>query len=263
MKRVMAFGAATRQGSWPVQEDAYWIEPIWGSYVLGDGMGGKGVGDLACSKIVGQVGKDLIRRLRDKKDSEEDGKVHKRLSAEETQMRTCIVEGNRWLMEHNGEAGPDARAAVSLIAVQFLPSGRVILGNAGACGAIVLREGKAIPILTPQTFAVAQGNVSGARDERFGSDFPLSGLGFYDDLEPEIRTCHFQKGDILLLYTEGFLPGDDSILKQAAILLNSGLMDSQSLEEQAVELLGLSGEAQRWQRNASLILIDCASRLHQ
>lgn len=263
MKRVMAFGAATRQGNWPVQEDSYWIEPVWGSYVLGDGMGGKGVGDLASSSLVKQIGKDLIGRLREKSEATDEIKDHKRLSTEENQMRHALIEGNGWLMERNEDAEAEKRAAVSLVAAQFLPSGRVILGNAGACGAVVLREGKAISILRPQTFAIAQGNVSGSKDERFGTDFTLSGLGFYREFEPEIRTCHFQKGDILLLFTEGFMPGDDAILKQAAILSNSQEMADQTLEEQAVELLGLSSELQPWQRNASIILIDCASRLHQ
>ncbi len=263
MKQVMAFGAATTQGDWPVQEDAYWIEPVWGSYVIGDGMGGKDVGDIASSKLVKRVGADLVARLRKGAESEEELKGHKRLSAEENQMRSAMVAANAELMEQNKGSDPDQRAGVSLLAAQFLPSGRVILGNAGACGAVVLRGGNAISILSPQTFAISQGNVSGAKDERFGSDFSLSGLGFFAELEPEIRTCHFHQGDYLLLFSAGFVQGTDAILKQAAVMLEAGVAESQTLEQQTAELLALSGEAQASQRNASIVLIDCASRLFQ
>ncbi len=255
----MAFGAATRQGNWPVQEDSYWMEPVWGSYVLGDGMGGKGVGDSASSTIVKQIGKGLVSRLQEKSKQDEEEKGYKRLSKEENQMRHALVGGNNWLLERNDKVDADERAAVSVVAAQFLPSGRVILGNAGACGAMVLRRGKAILILRPQTFAISQGHVSGACDERFGSDFALSGLGFYRELEPEIRTCHFHKSDILLLFTEGFMPGDENILKKAAVLSNSTEIAGQTLEEQALGLLRLSSKEQSCQRNASIILIDCSS----
>lgn len=261
MKRVMAFGAATKQGNWPVQEDSYWIEPVWGTYVLGDGIGGKRAGEIASSSSVQTVGSELIKRLRKGEDA--DGiESQRRLSLEENHMRAALLNANSALLENNKKLEVGARAAVSMIAVQFLPSGRVILGNSGACGAVVLRGGQAIPLLSPQTFSVSQGNVSGTRSERFGRDFSLSGLGFFADLEPEVRTCHFQKGDYLLLFTEGFLQGNDAILRQAAMLLESGVMETNSLEEQAVELLGLSSEVQNWQKNASLILIDCSSRLH-
>ena len=251
MKRAMAFGAAAKKGDWPVQEDAFWVDPVARVFVLADGCGGAGVGDVVAARAVQETGEFLSTDRELDSDSPQ-------LSPEEALMQQAFLRINSELIESNSQQGPEERGGVSLLAVQFHPSGRAVLGSCGACGAVILRNGRAIELIRPQTFAVMQGESVGAVDPRFGCDFPLTMLGMFDNPDPELRTCHFQANDTLLLYTEGMLAGNWELLQQAA-LITAHEDPGASLEEAAREILSLAQEGQKWHKNSSLILISCTA----
>jgi hypothetical protein len=47
LKKTVAFGAAARQGKWPAQEDGFYADPQKRAFILADGFGGRGSGDLS------------------------------------------------------------------------------------------------------------------------------------------------------------------------------------------------------------------------
>ena len=258
LKKVMAFGAAISQGDWPVQEDAYWVEPMNGIFVLGNGCGGKAQGDRAAAAAVARVGQSLLESL-DSTESIEHPHSKPQFSNEENALYSALTDANAQLFTENEALGVEERAGVSILAVQFLASGRAILGNVGSNAAAIFRAGKQISLIVAQSFAASQGSVVGTVSPRFGQDFPVTTLGAFAQVEPEVRTCHFQADDHLFLYSDGFMNGvSEGLIAQCALLANDTTGDT-NLEDQAREFLSLAESSQQWHKNSSVILIGCGS----
>jgi serine/threonine protein phosphatase PrpC len=62
MRQTIAFGVAAQQGNWPAQEDGYFADPQGRAFVIADGFGGRGNGDLAARLALKELGGRLARR---------------------------------------------------------------------------------------------------------------------------------------------------------------------------------------------------------
>lgn len=259
MRRVVGFGAATRQGDWPVQEDAYWIDPVQGIFVLADGFGGCEAGDKAAAAAVNAAGSFLVS---DARAAVRVSEAHPFYSLEEAQVAEAMNRAGAAVEAVNAGRDFSGRGGASLIVCHCLPSGRVVIGNLGNTGAVVLRSGKSVTILQPQSFVASQGGTVGEYPGRFGRDFPLQFLGLFPRTEPDIRTYHFQGGDQLFLFTEGLVAGRLPIFSEAAVLLEADRESrhagqvSERLEDLAKEILELARPAHGLTRNQSLVLIE-------
>lgn len=256
MKYLFAFGAATDQGDWPVQEDAYWLDPMKGVFVLADAFGGADSGDRAAALAVSTVGEWMSKE--DGLDAEQSAKRQAQFpffSPEEYYMYMGLDSVNKKILDLNKDAASEAKAGVSLTVARFYESGRIIVGSVGACGSAVLRSGQAISLLPPDALSAQSGELIGARSDTFGEDFPLQFLGLVEAVDPDVRTFHFPRGDKLLLFTEGFCRGNKTILEQAALLAQDPI--EPNLERKARELLEVARSSLGRIRNASVVLVDC------
>lgn len=63
MKKTLSFGAATQQGTWPVQEDGFYVDPVGQIYAVSDGFGGRGAGDISVKLTLEELRKIGRKRV--------------------------------------------------------------------------------------------------------------------------------------------------------------------------------------------------------
>lgn len=231
MKRTFAFGAATGQGTWPVQEDGFFADPLSGVFAVADGFGGRGAGDMAA--------KAALQEARAKK-SEAEGKG---FSPGQRAQREVFFQAHRVITTRNQQKPAHGRGGCSLVMANVGASSFVDLSQCGACAALLVREGAVRPLLLPQA----------SPREEFQPILPHQALGVGDAAAPETRAFQGRAGDLLLLISGGVEWESESfraeLLAQLAARLPGG--DLSSLASQLVENSGLS--SQGWNRTILLI----------
>ncbi|MGZ3657136.1 MAG: PP2C family protein-serine/threonine phosphatase [Bdellovibrionota bacterium] len=183
--RTFAFGAATAQGSWPVQEDGYFADPGTGVFALADGFGGRGNGDLAAKQALAEV------RAAGSERSAREGSL---FSPAQAAHRDLFGEINKKLLAWNEKRAPGTRGGCSLILATVERTREIAITGCGACGAMLLRAGSFIPLLSPQ---------SPPRETPAAPLFPLSALGLGREVGVESRTFLWQPQDLVLLFSSG------------------------------------------------------------
>ncbi len=186
MKRTIAYGAATSQGQWPVQEDGFFVDPGRGLFVLADGFGGRGSGDIAAKLALG-----AWRAARLELPPREGGL----LSPAQAWQRELFSEVNKKLLQWNEKRAPGSKGGCSLIAAVVSKHRELTITSTGACCAFLLRQGRWIPLVTAQ---------AAPRQLPAEPLFPQQALGIGPELVPESRSFTWEGGDLLFLFSSGF-----------------------------------------------------------
>ena len=232
MKRTFAFGAATAQGAWPVQEDGFYADPVRGVFAVADGFGGRGAGDLAAKSALVELSQ---------KTPAADGAL---FSPAVRAQREAFAVAHQRISEKNRALATAARGGCSLLSAAISPNGQVSLTQCGACVALLVRGGRISPLLLPQ---------SGPREE-FQPLLPEQALGLGDPLLPESRTFSIEAGDILVLASGG-LEWESESFHLELISQLSVRSPGSDLSAAATHILENSSlAAQSW--NRTLILVE-------
>jgi|SRR3989344_7153736 len=176
MKKTLAFAIASKQGEWPVMEDAYYANPVHGDFILVDAFGGNN-GPETASNVVRDIALALHNCRKNKS------------IIDEVFLRALLREQNESLLIKASKTKFADRSAASILIVCKLTETRFLFCNVGACGAMILRFQQNIPIVLPQTFGAEL-------------SFPLSALGMKKDLFPEFRILEAKANEIFAMYTE-------------------------------------------------------------
>lgn len=177
MRKTFAYGAATSQGSWPVQEDGYFADPGAGVFALADGFGGRGAGDLAAKQA-------LLEVRNATKSPAPATVVHRELFA----------EIHRKLAQWNEKRVPATGGGCSLLLASVGHDAQVTVTGCGAGAVFLVRAGVWLPLLTPQ---------AAPRREAGAPLFPTQALGVAREIYPESRTFLWYPGDIVFLFSSG------------------------------------------------------------
>ena len=232
MKRTFAFGAATSQGAWPVQEDGFFADPMQGFFAVADGFGGRGAGDLAA--------KTALLEIRAAKNPPE-GNLFSPLVR---RQREAFLLAHKQIQEKNSGKAPAARGGCSLLAASISATGQLFLTQCGACVALLVRAGRISPILLPQ----------GGPREEFQPLAPEQALGLGETLLPESRTLNLEPGDILVMASGGLEWESESfqleLISQLSVRTSGG--DLTPAASHIVENSSLA--AQSW--NRTLLLVE-------
>lgn len=178
MKQTFSYGAATIQGEWPVHEDGFYVDPVSGTFILADGFGGRGGGDMAVKMILQDAkSKDWL----DKNPSLDIQKKFIEASSEK------ILNWNA-----KKESGP--KGGCSVIIAQIDKAKNLSISNCGACSAALWRAGNLIPLLAPQ-----------ANPREFAGMplFPTEALGVKNKIHCESRSFPLMAGDLILMGSSG------------------------------------------------------------
>lgn len=182
---TMAFGAATSQGQWPVQEDGFFVDPGRGLFVLADGFGGRGNGDIAAKLALAEWrgGKaDLSPR---------EGGIY---TPAQAWQREVFAEVNKKILAWNEKRAAAARGGSSLIVASVSPERELTITAVGACCAFLFRHGRWLSLVSPQ---------SAPRLYPGDPLFPQQALGIGRELNPETRSFSWEAGDLLFLFSSG------------------------------------------------------------
>lgn len=230
MKKTFAFGAATGQGTWPVQEDGFFADPIAGVFAVADGFGGRGAGDMAA--------KAALQEARARK-TEGEGKG---FSPGQRAQREVFFQAHRAITARNQQKAATARGGCSLILAR-VGGASIDLTQCGTCAALLVRDGMVRPLLLPQA----------SPREEFQPLLPDQALGVGDAAVPETRAFHGRVGDVVILVSGGVEWESDSFRAELVAQLGARLpgSDLSSLASQLVENGGLS--SQGWNRTILLI----------
>lgn len=221
MKKTFAFGSAIQQGTWPVQEDGFFLDPVGQIYAVGDGFGGRGAGDLVVKQVLDDLrvagrkslGKDFFRKIHEKIQKRNDG----------------VAVGRRGACSFSLAEVKNGFAHVSMV---------------GACGIFLLRGGKIVPLLIPQA----------APRKEFQPLLADQAIGLPGEVVPEVRTIPLESGDIVGLCSSGVeWEGEEFqrvLLEQVA--LRSVGEDLSSISSHLLENASLS--SQGW--NRTLLLFE-------
>jgi serine/threonine protein phosphatase PrpC len=187
MKRrtTFAYGAATSQGNWPVQEDGFFVDPGRGLFVLADGFGGRGNGDIA-AKLALQEWRGAKADLAPRESG-----IY---SPAQAWQRELFAEVNKKIMAWNEKRSPSSRGGCSLIAAGVHGDRELTITSVGACRAFLFRGGQWLTLVSPQ-----------ASPRLFEGEalFPQQALGLGRELNPETRAFNWEPGDLLFLFSSG------------------------------------------------------------
>jgi hypothetical protein len=222
MKRTLAFGAALQQGTWPVQEDGFYVDPIAEVYVVGDGIGGRGAGDLAVKLALEEV------------------RNHKKANSWGSDLITQIHQK----ISKRNEGLPQNRRGACSFAMAEARDGFIYLNQIGVCSIFLFRAGKFTPILLPQC---------GPRKE-YQPLLADAALGLPGDLQLEKRRFLLESGDLLGICSGGLDWESESFQQMFREQMNLRLSgeDLSSLASLLVENTDLS--SQGW--NRTLVLLE-------
>jgi serine/threonine protein phosphatase PrpC len=235
VKRTFAFGAATAQGTWPVQEDGFFADPVGGVFAVADGFGGRGAGDMAA--------KAALLEVRGEK-GEGEGKG---ISPGVRVQREIFFRAHRAITARNQPKGGSARGGCSLVmATAAEGAASVDITQCGACAVLLVRDGSVRPLLLPQA----------SPREEFQPLLPDQALGLGEAAMPEARAFRGRAGDILLLLSGGVEWESESFREEALARLGARMPggDLSSVASALVESGGLS--SQGWNRTILLIELN-------
>jgi serine/threonine protein phosphatase PrpC len=186
MKRTFAFGAATSQGSWPVQEDGYFADPGSGLFALADGFGGRGAGDLSAKLALQEV-----RGLQKANLAPKEGAS---ISPAQWAQRELFLEINKKILLRNEKRPVGGRGGCSLILAVVERERELTVTSCGSCSAVLVRNGAWISLLSAQ---------ASPRLDFAEPLFPSQALGLGRELSAESRSFTLARGDLVLLLSGG------------------------------------------------------------
>jgi serine/threonine protein phosphatase PrpC len=228
MKRTFAYGVATAQGAWPVQEDGFVADPVRGLFALADGFGGLGAGDISAKLALQEIRKERVAPKEGLFPPEQ-----RKLLAGFSAAHQAILERNR----NRPDAG---KGGCSLLAAAFTQERSLVLSQCGGCAALLARQGKLLPLLLPQAAPL----------EAFPLLDQALGLG---EIHPESRSLTVEAGDLLVLVSGGVHWAADEF--QSALLSGLAVRPGDSLGDLAQQVLEDGAlAAAGW--NRTLLLVE-------
>jgi serine/threonine protein phosphatase PrpC len=179
-------------------EDAYYIEPEIGLFMVSDGMGGHRGGDLAASVVVEDLPVSLETGLHKLK-SESSASIRNLL-------KKCIRRQNKHLrLEGNSESGYKNMGATVVAAL--LRKERAYIANLGDSRAYRYRKGRLVQLSRDHSVVfelLNAGHIESHQAEDHAAQGQLTQyVGMDERARPYLRSFCLQKNDRLLLCSDG------------------------------------------------------------
>jgi protein phosphatase len=230
------------------QEDHLLLNPDRGIFVVADGFGGPASG-LAAAKLACESIQGFLFKEAGDLDATLPFELRPYFSLAGNVLFNAIVHANRKLTKHNSGRNVNEKGGAAVLA-GFLDGDLLALANVGGCTGWLMRGGAMIEIVTPRTFGKLCDPFA-TSDCDPGNEVwrvPLTALGMFDNLEPEIFECRLRPGDWVLLHTDGISSG----MREALLAIQGEGEAPQAAGDRALELLRTGHSVD----NASALLIQ-------
>ena len=206
-RRIRAYGLSDVGRVRSLNEDSFAIEPDLGLYLVADGMGGHGHGDVASRLAVESIRRSMGRRGRRRPWVAAFGRSGDPPEApDKHRLQRALVDANRRLLRE--VARRPELTGMGTTVVAFVTCGlRAVLAHVGDSRANRLRAGRLEPLTHDHTWVAEQvsaGNLSEdqARDHPFKSVVTRA-LGGEEQVTVELMEVDLAAGDRYLLCSDG------------------------------------------------------------
>lgn len=197
--KIQSLCSFSNKGDRMDQEDSYFVNELKRIFAVSDGFGGP-VSGLAASKDACDATLTFLSKEAGDEDATLPFVIKKYYSLPGNVLFNAVIHANQKLLQFNEKRTIHERGGASLLA-GFMQGEVLALAGVGACSAWLHRGGLAIELVKPRTYSRLIEPFE--PDSLEGKDTPLMALGIADDLDPEITETKLQKGDTLLLQTDG------------------------------------------------------------
>ena len=235
---IRAYGALSDMGpTRPLNEDAYIAVPERQLFGVADGFGGIGIGDTAAQQCLNDVKFFVDNGLGDSEVTLPF--VYRRYLTEGSNLIfNAFLYANQKLVEANRSKPLNGRGGASAI-FAFFNGSHMTLANVGLCGAYLIRRGRVQSLIKPRSYNGMRGVFQGSWNPKWA--FPLMAMGQAIDLEPEIIEFTVEKGDIIIMATDGVYPRltDEDFSECYSILNKKSALDL-AIKEQNQRLIELA-----------------------
>ncbi len=197
---VTAYASISDPGESTLNEDSYIVVPKRQLFGVADGFGGNGIGDKTSKQVLEHVSFFVENGLGD---SEVTLPFIYRsyYTSGANLIFNAFLYANRQLFEENKGRHINARGGASAMFV-FFEGRHMTLANVGSCSAFLIRAGVVQELVKPRSYNTYRS--TGTWNPHWA--FPLMALGTASDLEPEILELHVEKGDVIVMATDGIYP---------------------------------------------------------
>ncbi len=200
---VRAYGSYVDKGPVrPLNEDVCLIDAERLCFGVADGYGGNGIGDVAARQALEKAAFFVKNGLGD---SEVTLPFIYRsyLTDAGNLVFNAFLFANQVLVDENRKRHINGRGGASAL-FAFASGNKLVLGSCGSCQAFLVRRGRVQAITKARSYNSARGQFQGSWNGKWA--FPLMALGHALDLEPEIFELQMEKGDLIILATDGIYP---------------------------------------------------------
>jgi serine/threonine protein phosphatase PrpC len=196
--RLKAVSAKTDKGPYlELNEDHYAIDLTNNLFMMLDGFGGTGAGDVAVKQIAENMQKFYLKIAEDP-DSTMPFFFSHRYLIEGNALVNAMLYTHKSLLKHNLPLEMTKRGGASA-AFFSLSDNIATLSLVGNMFCYLIRNGRLIQIFNPDNFQLL------TKDELFPSYVPTSAFGLFDDLYYQVKEVRPLLGDVFVLASDGAL----------------------------------------------------------
>lgn len=231
-------------------QDRILLDEGAGLFILADGMGGHGHGEIAAELAVATT-QYYLQASRDRFDVSWPFGYDVERSLDENRLRTAIQLANRQVWK-SAEESPERAGMGTTIVACIVHEDRAAIGNVGDSRVYLMRGGELRQISTDDSW-VANMVRSGAMDEKQAREHSMrnvltQAVGSHSIVESHTLETKLSEGDLLLLTSDGV----HGVVEEA--VMRSILFSATDLSKAASQLIK-SARANGAPDNASCILV--------
>lgn len=196
--RLKSFSAHSDQGPFlQINEDSYDFDLDNNLYMILDGFGGVGVGDIAISTLKENI-KKFYTQVSEDPDATLPFFFSPKYLLEGNALINSILYSHNLLAKDNMKKEISERAGASGIIMSKAES-IMTLASVGNCAAYIYRKGIFKKIFIEDSFKF----LSNDDYESHLKTMPLSGFGLFPDLYYQVKEVRLFDGDLLVLMSDG------------------------------------------------------------
>jgi serine/threonine protein phosphatase PrpC len=237
------YSAITDQGPYlNTNEDGYLYDLSSKLFVVADGFGGAGIGDVTTQKTLEYV-KNFYGKISDDLDSTMPFFYNQNYLLEGNGLMNSLINTHQMIWKENKDKALNERGGCSLIALCQAES-ILISFCIGNLKQVLVRSGESYTVHHGQRF----GHLT--RDSYNSSlcNFPTTAIGMYQDFEHQIGEYRVREGDTFVVMTDGVYQ------YLSAREIEQVISSDRDLAEKSQQLLAMSNERGNLDNQTVLVL---------
>jgi PPM family protein phosphatase len=196
--RIKSLSAESDQGPFlQINEDSYDFDLDNNLFMVLDGFGGVGIGDIAITKLKENI-KKFYGQVAEDPDATLPFFFSPKYLLEGNALINSMLYSHNLLMKENMQKEISARAGASGVVMSKAES-ILTLASVGNCASYLYRKGIFKKIFIEDSFAFLSKNDY----ESHLKTMPLSGFGLFPDLYYQVKEVRLFEGDLIVLLTDG------------------------------------------------------------